>query len=573
LANHDIWPIISPDIPILCTQEKRVSDRPIKRLTTAAQRIGEAALQLQTEAKHEQLGLHHWLLAVLERHGAMVEGMLPGFKLEETKKELRTRLAKNETGMVLDEAAAVAQAAAFARQRNKSQAAERDLAAVVLILAGYIPAQTLSGAAASNLTNTEGAPAAPGSLPTPTLDKYGSDLTQKAREGKLPPLIGREEELQLMIETLCRRTKRNPVLIGPAGVGKTAIVEGLAQRIVEGKVPTLLKDVRIVALQPSNLVAGSEMRGDFEKRMQSLMQEASQPGLILFIDEIQSMMGAGGSSGSTDFASILKPTLARGDLAVIAATTDAEHRRFITEDAALERRFQPIRVQELTAEQTYQVLVGLRGVLVKRYNIQAPDEVLRWLIKFANQYMHNRFFPDKAVDLLEQSYAHAAVSDKTTVELNDAQDVAQRMVGMPLDLDTRISTLQRLLGEDSGLVPEQIETLSNRLRVTLRGMDLRSARPNATVLLCGAAAEQAGQLAASCSARTSTCWSARPPATSAMMTPCRCTAWRKCRGACWCLTPSTPAIPARAACWPNPFPTASSSTGTANRCISATRSF
>jgi hypothetical protein len=162
LANHDIWPIISPDIPILCTQEKRVSDRPIKRLTTAAQRIGEAALQLQTEAKHEQLGLHHWLLAVLERHGAMVEGMLPGFKLEETKKELRTRLAKNETGMVLDEAAAVEQAEAFARQRNKSQAAERDLAAVVLILAGYIPAQTLSGAAASNLTNTEGAPAAPG---------------------------------------------------------------------------------------------------------------------------------------------------------------------------------------------------------------------------------------------------------------------------------------------------------------------------------------------------------------------------------------------------------------------------
>ncbi len=478
-----------------------MSDSPIKRMTTAAQRIGEAALQLQAASKHEKLGLNHWLLTILERHGAMVEGMLPGFRLDETKKDLRARLAKNEIGMPLDEAAAVEQAEAFARRRSKTQAAERDLAAAVLTLAGFTPEAVAAGAPAVSTPTAATDPAAApaeGKIPppaTPTLDKFGSDLTKKAREGKLPPLIGREEELQLMVETLCRRTKRNPVLIGPAGVGKTAIVEGLAQRVVEGKVPALLRNVRIVALQPSNLVAGSEMRGDFEKRMQTLIQEASQPDLILFIDEIHSMMGAGGTAGSTDFASILKPSLARGDLAVIAATTDAEHRRFIEEDAALERRFQPVRVQELTSEQTFQVLVGLREMLVRRYSIQAPDEVLRWLIQFANQYMHNRFFPDKAVDLLEQSYAHAAVSNKTTVELEDAQNVAQRMVGMPLDLETRITSLQRLLNEESNLTPEQIETLANRLRVTLRGMDLRSARPNATVLLCGAAAEQVGQLA------------------------------------------------------------------------------
>lgn len=327
------------------------------------------------------------------------------------------------------------------------------------------------------------------------LDRFGRDLTREAMEGKLRPVVGRDEEIQALIETLCRQTKRNPCLVGPAGVGKTAIVEGFAQRVVRGEVPEVLRGVRVLAVQPSSLVAGAHVVGELEKRMQALLSEASQDGIVLFIDEVHSMVGAGGMVGTDDVASLLKPALARGDFACIAATTDDEYRRFIEPDSALERRFQPIRVQELTAEQTLQVLVALRNELFQQRGVHVPDEVLTWLIDFSQRFLRNRYFPDKAVDLLEQCVAHAVIQDKKTVEQADAEWVAYRMVGLPMDLSIRLSVLKEGLADCALLTEEDTLALLSRLEVSMRGLDLRPARPNAVVLLTGDAAASSERLA------------------------------------------------------------------------------
>jgi len=465
------------------------------RLTTGAQRIIQAVIQLQKEKNHPALGINHWLLVLLDRHAPMLLDIAPQLDMEKTRSILSKSLQKSETGALLDENKVVQEAEARAHARGKMQATERDIAAVVLIAAG------LAGGAAENTSlepklgkevTSSNPVEKPNEKPvasTPFLDQFGRDLTRAAIENQLVPILGRDDEIQLVIETLCRRSKRNPVLVGPAGVGKTAIVEGLTQRVALGSVPEIVKGVRIVALQPSNLVAGASMSGELEKRMQNIIKEASQEGIILFIDEIHSVMGAGGMMGSSDIASILKPSLARGEMAVIAATTDDEYRRFIEMDSALERRFQPIRINELSPEYTFQVLASLRGVLQKKYPIAVEDSILAWLIDFAQNYTRNRHFPDKGVDLLEQCYAHAVAKGKTILDLSDVEEVAQRMIGMPVALDQRLAILKTQLTDRGLLSEEGIHKLINRLQVTLRGLDIHSNRPNAVLLLCGEAAE------------------------------------------------------------------------------------
>ncbi|MCL6639576.1 MAG: AAA family ATPase, partial [Firmicutes bacterium] len=334
-----------------------------------------------------------------------------------------------------------------------------------------------------------------GDGPAEKLEEFGRNLTRQARQGKLGSIVGREEEIQLVIETLCRRTKRNPVLVGPAGVGKTAIVEGLAQRVIRGEVPDLLKGVQIYEIQPTALVAGTRYYGVLEERVEILIREASRDDVILFIDELHSIVGAGGPTGRNDVASLLKPALARGDLACIAATTDEEYRRYIEPDPALERRFQPIRVQELTPEQTLGVLSSLRDELARQRGVRVPDDVLRWLISFAQQFMRNRYFPDKAVDLLEQSVAHAVVQGKDTLDMETAMAVARRVVGMPLDVGERLRSLKARLTESALLSEGDCEALLNRLSVTMRGLDLRPSRPNAVILLVKNAADESERLA------------------------------------------------------------------------------
>jgi ATP-dependent Clp protease ATP-binding subunit ClpC len=478
-------------------------------LPPGVQRIIEGAEQRRREGRHAQLGVHHWLLEVIGRHGAMAEGLAKGLEATSLQKHLYEQVRGGNVGAPLDADALLRQATERARARGKDTPAERDLAAAILQAAGYElveggsnvvmttnPAST-ANTAPGKAPEAEQAPSGYQSRmtrPTPTLEQYGRDLTKLAWEGKLPPVIGRAEEVQLVMETLCRRTKRNPVLVGPAGVGKTAIVEGLAQRIVRGEVPDELKGVRLFALQPSILVAGASVVGELEKRMKAILQEAAQNGITLFIDEVHSMIGAGGMPGTGDVASLLKPALARGDLAVIAATTDDEYRRFIEQDSALERRFQPVRVQELSPAQTLEVLKVLRDDLGKLRNVEVSDAVLENLISFAGQFMRNRYFPDKAVDLLEQVIAYAITQNRRSVTEADATTVVQRMVGMPLALEDRLEALGNSLRERALLRDEDIEALTARLNVTMRGLDLRVSRPNAVLLALGAVAESSEAL-------------------------------------------------------------------------------
>ena len=252
---------------------------------------------------------------------------------------------------------------------------------------------------------------------TPTLDRYSRDLTALAAAGELDPVIGRESELRRMIRILSRRTKNNPCLIGEPGVGKTAIVERLAQMIASDQVPETLKGYRLLALDLSGMVAGTKYRGEFEERMKRVIQEAAQnPQLILFLDEIHTLIGAGGAEGSLDAANILKPALSRGEIQLIGATTVEEYRKHIEKDAALERRFQPVLVEEPNEEDAEEILKGLRHCYEEYHGVTIQDEALTAAVQFSARYINDRFLPDKALDLLDEaaSQVRMTFSDKYT---------------------------------------------------------------------------------------------------------------------------------------------------------------
>ncbi|MDK2784489.1 MAG: ATP-dependent Clp protease ATP-binding subunit ClpC [Bacillota bacterium] len=246
---------------------------------------------------------------------------------------------------------------------------------------------------------------------TPTLDSLGRDLTALAREGKLDPVIGRSREIERVIQILSRRTKNNPVLIGEPGVGKTAIAEGLAQHIAEGKVPELLKDKRVVTLDLAAVVAGTKYRGEFEERLKRVVDEVRQAGnVILFIDELHTVVGAGAAEGAIDASNILKPALARGELQCVGATTLDEYRKYIEKDAALERRFQPITVGEPTREETLEILKGLRDRYEAHHRVKYTDEALEAAVKLSDRYITDRFLPDKAIDLIDEAGSRVRLS-------------------------------------------------------------------------------------------------------------------------------------------------------------------
>jgi len=477
-------------------------------LTPGAQRLVSAAHAAWLRDACEALGAWHWASALLAEQPRLVTALAPSADPEALSRDWSAARARGESGPPLSVPAAVEQALAAAGEHQSEVASAADLATVVLTAAGVActPDPTALRSALNAIgpeeTDTAGPPPSAedavrkvrarrasrdgGSL----LAHFGHDLTHAAEQGLLNPVLGRESEIKLVIETLCRRTKRNPALIGPAGVGKTAIAEGLAQRIVRGEVPAPLRQRKVVALPASSLVAGAGVVGELEQRMEKLLAEVARQDVILFIDELHTIVGAGSSSThrSGDVANMLKPGLARGDFACIAATTDDEYRRYIEPDSALERRFQPIRIQEMDAAQTLAILQSLRASFARSHGVETGDPVLTWLIDFAARFMHNRFFPDKAIDLLEQCVANAVSEGRRQVELADAETVAQRMIGMPLDLDARLAALSGALSA-RGLLPEpDIAALRARLDVTLRGLDLRPNRPNATLLLLGEAA-------------------------------------------------------------------------------------
>jgi ATP-dependent Clp protease ATP-binding subunit ClpC len=250
---------------------------------------------------------------------------------------------------------------------------------------------------------------------TPTLDSLARDLTAIAREGSLDPVIGRSKEIQRVIEVLSRRTKNNPVLIGEPGVGKTAIAEGLAQQIVNNEVPEILRDKRVMTLDMGTVVAGTKYRGEFEDRLKKVMDEIRQAGnIILFIDELHTLIGAGGAEGAIDASNILKPSLARGELQCIGATTLDEYRKYIEKDAALERRFQPIRVDEPNLEESVQILYGLRDRYEAHHRVSITDEAIDAAVKLSDRYISDRFLPDKAIDLMDEAGSKVRLRSYTT---------------------------------------------------------------------------------------------------------------------------------------------------------------
>ena len=249
---------------------------------------------------------------------------------------------------------------------------------------------------------------------TPTLNQFGEDLTKKAEEGKLDPIIGRKEEIERVIQILSRRTKNNPCLIGEPGVGKTAAVEGLAQKIIAGDVPEVLKDKRVVTLDISGMVAGAKYRGDFEERIKKALNEVKKAGdVILFIDEIHTIVGAGAAEGAIDAANILKPMLARGEIQLVGATTLNEYRKYIEKDAALERRFSTVIVNEPSEKDTVLILKGIRDKYEAHHNVKITDEAIEAAVKLSVRYVNDRFLPDKAIDLIDEAASRARLKTFT----------------------------------------------------------------------------------------------------------------------------------------------------------------
>ena len=287
------------------------------------------------------------------------------------------------------------------------------------------------------------------------LNTYCTNLTGKARDGKLDAIIGREQEISRTVQILCRRTKNNPCLIGEPGVGKTAIAEGLAQRILAGSVPETIKDKRLVVLDLSGMVAGSKYRGEFEERIRKVVDEVREnQGILLFIDELHTIIGAGGAEGALDASNILKPSLSRGELQIIGATTLEEYRKYIEKDAALERRFQPVTVEEPSEEEAYEILKGLRPYYERHHKVEISDEALEAAVKMSVRYINDRFLPDKAIDLVDEACALI----KTELDSMPAELDEQRRKILQMQIEEAA-----LKKETDNLSRERLETLQKEL--------------------------------------------------------------------------------------------------------------
>ena len=320
--------------------------------------------------------------------------------------------------------------------------------------------QLLSGYQGKEAVQT-GGPAEGTPSTSLVLDQFGRNLTQAAREGKLDPVIGRENEIERVMQVLSRRTKNNPVLIGEPGVGKTAVVEGLAQAIYKNDVPETLKDKQVYSLDLGALVAGSRYRGDFEERLKKVLKEIKTRGdIILFIDEIHTLVGAGAAEGAIDAASILKPMLARGELQTIGATTLDEFRKHFEKDAALERRFQPVKVDEPSVAHTIEILKGIRDKYETHHRVTITDQALVSAANLADRYISDRFLPDKAIDLIDEAGSRLRIKRMTTPpdlkeienKINDVQEAKKRAVE-----EQRFEEAGRLRDQERSLLEEKSE--------------------------------------------------------------------------------------------------------------------
>jgi len=404
----------------------------MERFTQRARRVLSLAHQEAERAHQNSIGTEHLFLGLMEEEGGVASRVLRELGLESNRvREIITRVSVEshhidgkielapDTQQVLEFAVDEAR-----RLGHQYIGTEHILLGLVRVEGTAMEVLRRLGITADqirrqtrrvlNESASSSAPAPAGAQPsrsgpanqnnkTPLIDQLASDLTSKAEEKKLDPVIGRQKEIERIIQILARRTKNNPALIGEPGVGKTAIVEGLAQRIVDGDVPAPLMNKRVLQLDVGSLVAGTMYRGQFEERLKRVIDELKQSGSILFIDEVHMLVGAGAAGSSVDAANILKPALSRGELQVIGATTMDEYRKYIESDAALERRFQPVQVDEPSEEDTIQILKGIRGAYEEHHHLVISDEAIEAATHLSSRYVTERFLPDKAIDLIDES--------------------------------------------------------------------------------------------------------------------------------------------------------------------------
>jgi len=349
--------------------------------TPRAKKVIEYAIEEARNLNHNYVGTEHLLLGLLREHDGVAAQVLMnlGLKLDEVREEVLNLLG------------------AGSEQSEGTSGTSSS-------------GESLSSSSSSSSSSASSASAAKGKSKTPALDSFGRDLTELAREGTLDPVIGRETEIERLVQVLCRRTKNNPVLLGEAGVGKTAIVEGLAQRIIATDVPEILHERRLVVLDLAMMVAGTKYRGQFEERIKAVMNEVRRAkNVILFIDELHTLVGAGGAEGAIDASNVLKPALARGEIQCIGATTFDEYRKYIEKDAALARRFQAITVDPPSAEQTVEIIKGLREKYEQHHRVKITDAAVRAAVDLSGRYIPGRVQPDKSIDVIDEAGARVRI--------------------------------------------------------------------------------------------------------------------------------------------------------------------
>ena len=463
-----------------------------ERFTQRARRVLSLAQEEAERLNHSYIGSEHVLIGLLREEGgvagrvlrelgldaarvqAMVERLAggPGTRTPFTKIELSPS-TKRVLELAVEEARRMGQHYISTEHLLLGMARQNEgLAIDVLrkfgISAEQIRRQTRRMLKESPVTAAEGPSQTRRSRSkkekskTPMVDQLATDLTAMAEEGKLDPVIGRQTEIERVIQILARRTKNNPALIGQPGVGKTAIIEGLAQRIIEGKVPEVLHSKRVLQLDVGSLVAGTMYRGQFEERLKRVIEELKSSDSILFIDEVHMLVGAGSAGSSVDAANILKPSLARGELQCIGATTMEEYRKYIESDAALERRFQPIFVDEPTSEESVQILKGIKSAYEQHHNLFITDEAIEAAVNLSTRYVTDRFLPDKAIDLIDESASRVRMYRIPYVA--DLREAREQLREIREDREAALDEGQFDLAEDLRRKEEEIQLQLNQTR-------------------------------------------------------------------------------------------------------------
>ncbi len=476
------------------------------RLTRQAERAVTFARDIAEELHHSYVGTEHLMLGLIRSADGLASKILIQNDITE---EQMLRLIKqliNDGDVVVGEVTDYTPRARRVLECSSREAArfnqkqigtehlliallkEKDCIALRLIntlgvsiqkvYSELLAAMGMSGAEVKALlSEKKGSPKEKNSA----LEAYSMDLTQMAREGRLDPVIGREQEIQRVVQILSRRTKNNPCLIGEPGVGKTAVVEGLAARIAEGAVPDTIRDKRLMTLDLSGMVAGSKYRGEFEERIKRLIAEVKNDGqVLLFIDEIHTIIGAGGAEGALDASNILKPSLARGEIQVIGATTIEEYRKYIEKDAALERRFQPVMTNEPGETESIEILKGLRPAYEKHHQVDISDEAIEAAVKMSVRYINDRFLPDKAIDLIDEASAKVKLASmsltgelqKLTKQMSELDEKKEEaIIAGDMILASEIGKDQKLLSAEIASAQRNVER-RNKRRVTVSERDI-----------------------------------------------------------------------------------------------------